>query len=271
MLSVIRNIAATAASPLPIFVALCAVFTALSLLPSCNPGRPWWRKRELPTDLCYWFVVPLFLRYARIGCVVVVLAILYGAHDMKEIMNLSRNGFGPLAHLPLWGQIAAYLLVGDFISYWRHRAFHTTKLWNFHAIHHSSNDLHWISSAQFHPLDALISRGTVEVGALLVGIPPYALIVGTPIILAYPAFVHANLNVRYGVLDYLFVSPVFHRWHHTSVSRGGSTNFSGMFSFYDLLFGTFSLPKGELPAQYGVEDKDFPKGFIAQLLYPFNR
>jgi len=271
MLSVIGNIAATVANPLPIFVALVAVFTALSLLPSCNRGRPWWRKRNLPTDLCYWFVVPLFVRYARIGCVVVVLAILYGAHDVRQMMDLSRKGFGPLASLPLWGQIAAYLLVADFVSYWRHRVFHTAKLWKFHAVHHSSDELHWIASAQFHPLEALIGRSAFQVGALLVGIPPYALILATPIITAYPAFVHANLNVRFGLLDYVFVSPIFHRWHHTSLSRGGSKNFSGMFSFYDLLFGTFFLPKGELPAQYGVEDKDFPKGFIGQLLHPFNR
>jgi hypothetical protein len=30
-------------------------------------NTPWWRKREPVTDVCYWFLVPLFGRMLRIG------------------------------------------------------------------------------------------------------------------------------------------------------------------------------------------------------------
>jgi hypothetical protein len=36
------------------------VFTVLSHFWACNPGKPWWRKRELITDICYWLFVPVF-------------------------------------------------------------------------------------------------------------------------------------------------------------------------------------------------------------------
>jgi hypothetical protein len=36
----------------------------------------------------------------------------------------------------------------------------------------------------------------------------------------------------------------------------------------DLAFGTFCMPKHDLPDTYGVAERDFPSGFGAQLLYP---
>jgi hypothetical protein len=42
-----------------------------------------------------------------------------------------------------------------------------------------------------------------------------------------------------------------------------------MFAFWDLLFATFYMPPGRLPARYGVDDPQFPAGFLKQLAYPF--
>ena len=36
------------------------------------------------------------------------------------------------------------------------------------------------------------------------------------------AFVHANLNWTLGPFRYVLASPVFHRWHHTALERGGA-------------------------------------------------
>ena len=47
------------------------MFSVLAHFWACNPGKPWWRKRELLTDLCYWFIIPLFARYVRIGLLVI--------------------------------------------------------------------------------------------------------------------------------------------------------------------------------------------------------
>jgi sterol desaturase/sphingolipid hydroxylase (fatty acid hydroxylase superfamily) len=65
--------------------------------------------------------------------------------------------------------------------------------------------------------------------------------------------------------------PVFHRWHHTDPERGGNKNFAPTFPLFDLIFGTFHMPKGELPDRYGVDDTEFPEGVAAQLLYPFRK
>jgi len=44
-------------------------------------------------------------------------------------------------------------------------------------------------------------------------------------------------------------------------------NFAPTFPIFDLMFGTFYMPKGVLPADYGVDG--VPGHFIGQLIYPF--
>ena len=88
----------------PVSIALAAVFTVLTFFWACNPGQPWWRKRELVTDLCYWFIIPLFARYLRIGLLVVGAALLFGITTADGLVEFYDDGHGPLAQLPLWLQ-----------------------------------------------------------------------------------------------------------------------------------------------------------------------
>ena len=61
-LEVVEMLGQTMAKVVPVTIALALVFSVLAHFWACNPGKPWWRKRELVTDLCYWFLVPLFAR-----------------------------------------------------------------------------------------------------------------------------------------------------------------------------------------------------------------
>ena len=59
-LEVVEMLGQTIAKVVPVTIGLAVVFTVLTHFWACNPGKPWWRKRELVTDICYWFFVPLF-------------------------------------------------------------------------------------------------------------------------------------------------------------------------------------------------------------------
>ena len=48
-------------------------------------------------------------------------------------------------------------------------------------------------------------------------------------------------------------------------------NFAGLFPWMDLLFGTFYMPKGVQPLEFGVDDGEVPPGVLAQLTYPLMR
>lgn len=269
--SVVDGFGHTILKILPITLALAVAFTFLSWLSRLNPGRPWWRKREIVTDLCYWFIIPLMTRFLRIGLLVVGAALVFGITDAKDVVAFYEYGHGSLAKMPLWAQAAIFLVASDFMLYWTHRLFHGARLWRYHAVHHSSEDLEWISAGRFHPINLFLGTVLVDVVLLMAGIAPDVLVLVGPFTTAHSALVHANLNWTFGPFKYVLASPVFHRWHHTALDVGGSKNFAGTFPIFDVLFGTFYMPERQLPETYGNGDPDFPQGFGAQMLYPFKR
>jgi sterol desaturase/sphingolipid hydroxylase (fatty acid hydroxylase superfamily) len=266
---VIHVISVAVLAALPISIVLGIVFAALSYFWACNPGQPWWRKSDLITDICYWLIIPLVGRYTEIGFLVVGTALLFGITSESDLAQFFDDGHGPLAALPLWLQAVLSLIGTDVIMYWSHRLFHGQALWRFHAVHHSTKELEWISATRFHPVNIMLGSVLADVLMLFAGISPKAIAMLGTFAVAHSAFVHANLNWSLGPLRYVIAGPVFHRWHHTSVDQGGEKNFAPTFPILDIIFGTFYLPKGALPVSYGVADKDFPPDFGAQIMHPF--
>lgn len=256
---------------IPISLGLAAAFTVLTAFWACNPGRPWWRKRDLVTDLCYWFFIPVIARYLRIGMLIVGAALLFRITTADGLVAFYDNGHGPLAALPLPAQMVVFLIGEDFILYWTHRLFHGRRMWRYHAVHHSSEELDWISAARFHPVELFLRGVAADVIMLLIGISPNVLVVLGPLTVAHSAFVHANLNWTLGPFKYVIATPVFHRWHHTAADRGGEKNYASTFPILDILFGTFYMPKDELPDRYGIGDPGYPMSFPAQLVHPFTQ
>ena len=256
---------------IPISLALAAAFTLLTMFWACNPNGPWWRKKDLVTDLCYWFFIPVVTRYFRIGLLIAGAAALFGITTPNGLIAFYENGHGPLAALPLAAQMIIFLVGEDIINYWTHRLFHGATLWKYHAVHHSSEELEWISAARFHPFNLFFGAVLADVVLLLAGISPNVFVVLGPFTVAHSAFVHANLDWTLGPFKYVFAGPVFHRWHHTAADRGGEKNFAGTFSLLDVLFGSFYMPAGERPDRYGVADRAFPQSLGGQLMHPFTQ
>lgn len=243
------------------FGGLCLVLAVLARLMPCNPGMYWWKNlRAFVTDLIYWFIVPVFFKYTRLVLLAVGLAVFYGGRDPELL---------PVKDWPMWLQFLAVLLLQDVMLYWIHRVFHSRPAWRFHAIHHSPTTLDWLSTMRIHPVNYIMEFILADVIVLLLGFPPEALVMVMIFSTPYSSMVHANLNWTFGPLRYVFASPVFHRWHHTTQEAGLDKNFASTFPFLDLLFGTFYMPAGKRPEQFGIGEADFPEDFLGQLAYPF--
>jgi sterol desaturase/sphingolipid hydroxylase (fatty acid hydroxylase superfamily) len=251
---------------LPWLAGLGLGFAVLSRLSPCNQGKPWWEKRGLATDICYWLFVPIFTRYLRIWVTVAGTVVLFHISDGQKIADFYMHGHGPLSRLPLWLQSVLYVVLADFALYWIHRGFHRGFLWKYHAVHHASEDVEWISASRFHPLNLALGTALVDVVALLGGIAPDIFIVVGPFNVITSCLVHANLNWTFGPLRFVFASPVFHRWHHARAVC--DKNFAGTLALWDVMFGTFHMPAHERPGNYGIADKQMPEGLVPQLLYP---
>src|SRR6266496_3169134 len=157
-LEVIDMLSQAMAKVVPATIALALVFSVLTHFWACNPGKPWWRKKELVTDICYWFFVPLFARVFRIGLLVVGAGVVFNIHDADELIAFYDNGHGPLAVLPVWLQAILFLVLAD-VMIWVapfnifHSAFvHANLNWTlgpfkyvlatpvFHRWHHTSQE-----------------------------------------------------------------------------------------------------------------------------------
>jgi sterol desaturase/sphingolipid hydroxylase (fatty acid hydroxylase superfamily) len=241
---------------------MAVAFGILAWLMPCNRGMYWWKDlRGFATDLVYWFFMPLVFRNGRTLLLWGAVLLMFGGREPQ---------FLPVQHWPLWQQCVAVLLIQDVILYWIHRAFHGRLAWKFHAVHHSPRVLDWISTTRFHPVNSLLEFAVADVVVVLMGFSPASVMALAPFNLAYSAMVHANLNWTFGPLRHVFASPVFHRWHHTTREEGLNKNFAPTFPILDVIFGTFYMPAGRVPENFGIGDSQFPQGFWGQMLYPFD-
>ena len=252
------------------FIVLSAMFFVLQKFWPSVKGQKTFRRGFL-TDLYYWVFTPLVTRaitpvIAGIALIPIALA---NSIELKDLKTLAQ-GRGELATQPLWLQAIQIFVIGDFVGYWQHRWFHGGWRWKFHAIHHSSEDLDWLSSVRLHPVNDMLARMIQAVPIVALGYNVGAVALYTVFTTIYAIALHANLSWTFGPFRYLIASPAFHRWHHTSAEEGQDKNFAGFFPIWDVIFGTFYMPKGRQPEVFGVADQ-VPKGLIGQLIYPFRR
>ncbi len=171
--------------------------------------------------------------------------------------------------LPLVVQVPVILLLADLLAYGTHRLFHGRRLWAFHAVHHSSTTVDWLSSVRLHPVNDAVARVVQVLPLYWMGFDGRALAAFVPFLTFYALVLHANVGWSYGPLRFVIASPVFHRWHHTTEAEGLDKNFAGLFPFIDLAFGTFYMPVGRQPERFGVSGAPLPTTLLGQLLHPF--
>ena len=84
---------------------------------------------------------------------------------------------------------------------------------------------------------------------------------------------HANLGWDYGVLKYIFNNPKMHIWHHSKILPNKTgINFGISLSVWDYLFKTGFIPTDGRDIELGFEDENnFPKEFLKQEIYPFQK
>jgi sterol desaturase/sphingolipid hydroxylase (fatty acid hydroxylase superfamily) len=233
--------------------------------------RVWGRggpRRGRFTDLLFWAFTPTVGKAATFVTVTGLVAWMM-ALGGREFDVASTAGWGPVGRQPLWLQVIGAVALADLIFYWTHRVFHTTRLWPFHAVHHSPEHLDWLSSMRFHPVNDIVSRVCQAVPLVLLGFAPAAVLCAVPVVIVFIIVTHADVPWTWGPLRHVFVSPVYHHWHHSSEPEAIDKNFAGVLVLWDWLFGTRYMPAGRLPTEYGVAGGGTPNGFLALLVYPF--
>jgi sterol desaturase/sphingolipid hydroxylase (fatty acid hydroxylase superfamily) len=173
---------------------------------------------------------------------------------------------------PIWLQAVLMILVVDFLRYWLHRAAHEYDvLWRLHSVHHSVQQLYWLNTARFHLLEKAMQMTLDSLPFVLMAVDPMVL---SLYYIAYASngfFQHCNIDVRYGILNYIVGSAETHRWHHSRIPRESNANYGNTVIIWDLVFGTWFLPTERVVESLGLQDPEYPKSFWALMRAPFSR
>ncbi len=232
-------------------------------------GRRRHGPRSMLLDLCFWFFTPLVTKVVTMSAVIFVMAAAIGVS--ADALAAVQAGRVPIVgRQPLWLQVLEALLLGDFAHYWTHRLFHKSWLWPAHAVHHSPTELDWFSSMRMHPLNDIVTRAVQGLPLFLLGFSIEAVALGVPIAMLVVIVSHTNVPWTYGPLRYVIVSPVYHQWHHSSEPVAIDKNFAGIFPVWDLLFGTWHMPRGKLATRFGCKSDPPPEHLPGQLVYPLS-
>ncbi len=176
-----------------------------------------------------------------------------------------------VASQPLALQVVEILILTDLAQYWFHRLFHRIPfLWGFHAVHHSTKAMDWLAGSRMHFVEIFLLRGVTAVPMLTFGFSPVALQIYVGIVYIYSSLLHANVKGDFDRLGHFVATPRFHHWHHALEAEGVDKNFAIHLPLLDRLFGTFHMPPGRWPENYGVPEA-VPPGYLRQFLYPFRR
>ena len=173
-----------------------------------------------------------------------------------------------LAHWPLWLQVTLFVVTHDLYIYWMHRWQHRNRfMWRLHEAHHSPKAVDWLSGSRSHCLEILINQTVEFAPIVLLGASPEVIPLKGAISAVWGMYIHSNLNVHTGRLQWIINGPEMHRWHHT-MGKGMRSNFSTKLAIWDWMFGTAYLPLDRRAKDYGVRSW-FPKHYVGQTLYAF--
>jgi len=167
------------------------------------------------------------------------------------------------------------VVVIDFLAYVMHYFQHAVPiLWQFHKVHHSAEVLN-VSYAATLAIGTGTSAGVFQ--AMFGFPPPLIQILGINMLMfLFNAsgyhLRHSHVWLRWpGPLAYLFGCPAHHQIHHSCRPEHINKNMAFMFPIWDVLFGTFYLPKEREELVFGIGDgtEGRYRSFLSLYLYPF--
>ena len=217
-----------------------------------NPGQRLLR-RGFWIDLIEYGFVQSYVLGVVIGRLIAAL----DAHT--GLSRLSLVGSWPVA-----AQLAFFVVTHDLYIYLFHRLQHRSLLlWRIHEAHHSVANVDWLSGVRSHVLEILINQTVEFAPIVLLGAAPQVAVLKGAVSAIWGMFIHSNLDVRLGKLQYLLNGPEMHRWHHAVDQAAYGKNFSTKLAVWDWMFGTayFPDPAVRKAPRFGLSYAEYPERF----------
>ena len=252
-----------AATYIPVLLA-AALITLLEFhFPEREPWLP--NRSDVLNDLAYMLLVQGLL--PRILGFFAIISLLRALDlEQKGLFDLWPHQWSMAA------QVLLMLVSAELFRYWLHRLAHNwTPLWRLHAVHHSPHKLYWLNVGRFHPLEKTIQYLFDALPFILLGVSEQVLAIYFVFYAINGFFQHCNIKLRLGFLNYVISGPELHRWHHSKVLNESNNNYGNNLIIWDLIFGSWFLPKDQKVGDLGLLNRNYPMDFGRQLKTPFRK
>lgn len=225
-----------------------------------KPGMPVFREGFWVDLIWYTFIQSYFLKIFIFDYIIM---------PLDHVWHLSSRHI--VGSWPVAAQVLFFLVLHDFYIYWFHRAQHHSKwLWRTHEAHHSNKEVDWLAGTRSHSLEILINQTVEFAPIVLLGANPVVVPIKALIDAVWGMYIHSNIDVHSGKLQYIINGPEMHQWHHSDDRAVFYSNYSTKFALWDWLFGTAYLPGRQKPTRYGLP-YDYPRDYFLQHWFALRR
>jgi len=195
------------------------------------------------------------------------------AFDMARLS--AERGWGILNNIAIPELLAGVIsvMILDLLIYAQHAAFHHMPLfWRLHKMHHTDLDIDVTTGARFHPVEIILSVGIKIVSVIIIGAPPWSVLVFEVLLNATSMFNHSNVYLPLPmdrILRLFVVTPDMHRVHHSVIIKEYNSNFGFNLPWWDRIFKTYRAQpeKGHTEMNIGLANyRDVKKLTLPWLL-----
>lgn len=166
--------------------------------------------------------------------------------------------YAQLKHIPVFVRVMMFYLLADFGAYWVHRLMHTKLFWKSHCWHHAPKYMYWLSGARGSAIQMFLTTLPVIIAwPLMFNIPNWLYLFMFSEFVFRNHWMHLNVDMRFKIMEMIFITPAYHRIHHSSDPFHHNRNFAVLFTFWDKIFGTYIDPSSiDRELEFGINEKN---------------
>ncbi|NRB40006.1 MAG: sterol desaturase family protein [Pseudomonadales bacterium] len=162
-----------------------------------------------------------------------------------------------LKGIPVFVRVILFYLLADFGAYWVHRLMHTKIFWSSHRWHHAPKYMYWLSGARGSAIQMFLTTLPVIIAwPLMFDIPSWLYFFMFSEFIFRNHWMHANVSIHSKIIELVFITPAYHRIHHSRDPLHHNKNFAVLFTFWDKLFGTYLDPSSiDNELEFGINER----------------
>jgi sterol desaturase/sphingolipid hydroxylase (fatty acid hydroxylase superfamily) len=193
---------------------------------------------------------------------------------------IDARGIGLLHRLKIggWANVAASILILDFMGWWWHYATHRfAPLWRIHKVHHSDLEVNFSTTYRTHWAETALEIAARMAQYAIVGPSLAAIAVYELIIILLSQYQHADVQAPEpweSRLRAVFITARMHYVHHLMSPEDHDSNYGFIFSWWDALLGTYrTFEQARAASRLTTGVGEYPDAaqltFLALLWMPF--